>query len=59
MTNSTPPFTLVGLDHVVFLVDDMAKALSFYGDVLGSVSGYSYPAIGMEQVWCGAQLIVL
>lgn len=56
---SAPPFTLVGLDHVVFLVDDMAKALDFYGRVLGCTPGYSYPRIGMEQVWCGAALIVL
>jgi glyoxylase I family protein len=54
-----PPFTLVGLDHVVFLVDDMAQALAFYHDVLGCVPGYSYPDLGMQQVWCGAALIVL
>ena len=54
-----PPFTLVGIDHVVFLVDDMAKALDFYARVLGCVPGYSYPTLGMEQVWCGAALIVL
>jgi len=56
---SQPPFTLVGIDHVVFLVDDMAKALAFYQDVLGCVPGYSYPTLGMEQVWAGAALIVL
>ena len=56
---SLPPFTLVGIDHVVFLVDDMARALDFYSRVLGCVPGYSYPALGMEQVWCGAALIVL
>ncbi len=55
----TPPFTLVGIDHVVFLVDDMARALRFYHDVLGCVPGYSYPDMGMEQVWAGAALIVL
>lgn len=54
-----PPFSLVGIDHVVFLVDDMPKALDFYGRVLGCEIGYSYPALGMEQVWCGAALIVL
>ena len=54
-----PPFSLVGLDHVVFLVDDMPRGLDFYGRVLGCQPGYSYPALGMEQVWCGAQLIVL
>ena len=56
---SHPPFTLVGLDHVVFLVDDMPRALAFYGNVLGCVPGYTYPALGMEQVWCGSALIVL
>ena len=59
MTTSPPPFTLSGLDHVVLLVDDMVKALAFYGNVLGCVPGYSYPALGMEQVWCGNSLIVL
>ncbi|MBL4812473.1 MAG: VOC family protein [Rhodobacteraceae bacterium] len=59
MTPSLPPFTLAGLDHVVFLVDDMPVALKFYADVLGCVPGYSYPAMGMEQVWCGTALIVL
>jgi catechol 2,3-dioxygenase-like lactoylglutathione lyase family enzyme len=56
---SPPPFSLVGLDHVVFLVDDMARAMRFYGEVLGCEPGYSYPALGMEQVWCGSALIVL
>ena len=55
----TLPFTLVGIDHIVFLVDDMEKALGFYQTVLGCVPGYSYPAMGMEQVWAGGALIVL
>ena len=54
-----PPFSLVGIDHVVFLVDDMPKALKFYREVLGCEPGYAYPKIGMEQVWCGSSLIVL
>ena len=58
-SKSLPPFTLVGLDHVVFLVDDMPRAMDFYARVLGCVPGYSYPALGMEQVWCGSALIVL
>lgn len=49
----------MGIDHVVFLVDDMPKALKFYREVLGCEPGYSYPRIGMEQVWCGSALIVL
>ena len=59
MTDSPPPFTLLGIDHVVFVVDDMKRALDFYQGVLGCVLGYSYPNLGMEQVWCGASLIVL
>ncbi len=51
---SNVPFSLVGIDHVVLLVDDMEKALTFYHEVLGCRPGYSYPALGMEQVWCGA-----
>lgn len=58
-TGSLPPFTLVGIDHVVFVVDDMARATTFYTEVLGAVPGYTYPALGMEQVWCGSALIVL
>lgn len=56
---SKPPFSLVGIDHVVYLVDDIERALAFYGEVLGCVPGYSYPALGMEQVWVGSALIVL
>ncbi|MEX0970779.1 MAG: VOC family protein [Paracoccaceae bacterium] len=56
---SQPPFSLVGIDHVVFTVDNMNRALAFYSTVLGCAPGYSYPALGMEQVWCGAALIVL
>lgn len=54
-----PPFYMVGIDHVVFLVDDLARATEWYGRVLGCEPGYSYPDLGMEQVWCGAALIVL
>ena len=53
------PFTLVGIDHIVFLVDDMDRALIFYCNFLGCQSGYSYPDLGMEQVWAGNALIVL
>jgi glyoxylase I family protein len=56
---TTPPFSLVGIDHVVFLVDDLAAAVRWYAQVLGCRPGYSYPKLGMEQVWCGAALIVL
>src|SRR5882757_1384610 len=54
-----PPFSMVGIDHVVFLVDDLARATRWYAEILGCQPGYSYPKLGMEQVWCGAALIVL
>ncbi|MGJ8529093.1 VOC family protein [Maritalea sp.] len=53
------PFSLAGIDHIVFLVDDLEKAMRFYLDVLGCQPGYSYPELGMEQVWAGISLIVL
>lgn len=53
------PFSPVGIDHVVLLIDDMERALDFYSNVLGCRPGYSYPALGMEQVWFGSSLIVL
>ena len=53
------PFALVGIDHIVLLVDDLEKAAKWYRDVLGCPPGYSYPALGMEQIWAGAALIVL
>ncbi len=53
------PFALVGIDHVVFLVDDLDRAVAWYRDVLGCPPGYSYPDLGMEQVWAGSALIVL
>ncbi|MBA8876928.1 VOC family protein [Phyllobacterium myrsinacearum] len=59
MSAAPVPFSLVGIDHVVFLVDDMPSALGFYYGVLGCQPGYTYPALGMEQVWCGSALIVL
>ncbi|WP_271022275.1 VOC family protein [Rhizobium sp. RCAM05973] len=57
--NGTIPFSLLGFDHIVFLIDDMPAALHFYGTILGCQPGYSYPAIGMEQLWCGNSLLVL
>ena len=59
MPHRNVPFSLVGIEHIVLLVDDMPKALAFYRDVLGCPPGYSYPALGMEQVWAGSDLIVL
>jgi glyoxylase I family protein len=59
MSNSKPPFSLVGIDHVVLLVTDMEVALRFYQEVLGATIGFRYPKLAMEQLWCGVSLIVL
>jgi catechol 2,3-dioxygenase-like lactoylglutathione lyase family enzyme len=56
---SAAPFKLAGIDHVVFLVSDLTRAVEFYQGVLGCEPGYSYPNLGMDQVWCGGSLIVL
>jgi glyoxylase I family protein len=58
-THSNFPFRLAGFDHISFLVDDLPKAVNFYIEVIGCERGYSYPAGGMEQLWCGNALIVL
>jgi len=52
-------FSLVGIAHIVFLVDDLERAVRWYREVLGCPVGYEYPDIGMVQVWAGAALIVL
>jgi len=59
MPHQNVPFSLVGIDHVVFLVDDLDRAVDWYRTVLGCPVGYVYPDIGMVQVWAGAALIVL
>ena len=53
------PIDPVGIDHVVFYVTDMTASLAFYEGVLNCRPGFSYPDLGMEQVWFGAALIVL
>jgi len=59
MTNK-PPFSLGGHRPCgVHRSDDLDKAANRYADVLGCQPGYPYPTLGMEQVWCGAALIVL
>jgi catechol 2,3-dioxygenase-like lactoylglutathione lyase family enzyme len=59
VTAARPPFSLLGIDHIVYLVDDLDRAVQWYAEVLGCQPGYSYPKIGMEQLWCGSALIVL
>ncbi len=56
---SSPPFALLGLDHVVLLVDDMEAARAFYTDVIGCTVDRALPEYGMLQLRAGAALIDL
>lgn len=52
-------FQLVGLDHVVFRVRDIERALAFYRDVLGCALERSLPDFGLYQLRAGRSLIDL
>ena len=56
---SDAPFTLIGLDHVVLRVPDVAKALAFYVGVLGGVEERRVDKIGLVQLRVGRSLIDL
>jgi catechol 2,3-dioxygenase-like lactoylglutathione lyase family enzyme len=59
MGGASPPFAVRRLDHVVLLVDDMAAAQAFYGDLLGCRVEHELPEYGMAQLRAGASLIDL
>ncbi|MEM9798077.1 MAG: VOC family protein [Pseudomonadota bacterium] len=54
-----PPFSPLGLDHVVIWVRDLPEAVAWYCKVLGCRPGYRYPDIAMEHLWFGSILIGL
>ena len=54
-----PPFALEGIDHVVLLVGDMARARTFYCGVLGCTIDAALPRYAMLQLRAGAALIDL
>lgn len=58
MTNATP-FRPLGLDHVVLRVADVARAKSFYCDVLGAHVEKVQEALGLHQLRAGRALIDL
>ena len=47
MSGSVNPIQPIGVDHVVFYVSDMDRALAFYEGVLNCRPGFSYPELGM------------
>lgn len=53
------PFALIGLDHVVLRVSDMAAALAFYVGILGAVEERRIDKIGLVQLRVGKSLIDL
>ena len=55
----TPPIPLVGLDHVVLLVDGMERATRFYTEVLGCSIADDLPQYAMRQLRVGDDLIDL
>jgi catechol 2,3-dioxygenase-like lactoylglutathione lyase family enzyme len=50
---------VLGLDHVVFRVADMARALAFYENVLGCREERRIDALGLVQLRAGHSLIDL
>jgi catechol 2,3-dioxygenase-like lactoylglutathione lyase family enzyme len=56
---SKPPFTTLGLDHVVLRVRALAPALAFYTEVLDGTVERRLDALGLVQVRLGRSLIDL
>ncbi|MGE0667051.1 MAG: VOC family protein [Sphingomonadales bacterium] len=55
----TAPFAIVGLDHVVLRVRDVAAMVRFYRDVLGCALEREQLPLGLIQLRAGASLIDL
>lgn len=56
---SGAPFVMIGLDHVVLRVPDMAKALGFYIGILGAAEERRIDKVGLVQLRVGKSLIDL
>ena len=54
-----PPFTTIGLDHVVLRVRDLERALAFYTGVLDGRVERRSDALGLCQVRLGRSLVDL
>jgi glyoxylase I family protein len=55
----SPPFSILGLDHVVLRCTDLDATLAFYRDTLGCPLERVVESIGLHQVRAGASLIDL
>lgn len=54
---TAPPFKLLGLDHLLLKVRDLAQAERFYCDVLGCTVKHRMPQAGMLDLSAGVTLI--
>ena len=54
-----PPFTMLGLDHVVLRVVDLDRMLAFYRQVLGCQDERTQADLGLFQLRAGRSLIDL
>jgi glyoxylase I family protein len=54
-----PPFQILGIDHLVLRVRDLARMQRFYCEVLGCTLARDRPDLGLVHLRLGAQLIDL
>lgn len=53
------PFEIQRIDHVVLRVQDLARALHFYRDILGCTVARERPSLGMVHLHAGSAMIDL
>jgi catechol 2,3-dioxygenase-like lactoylglutathione lyase family enzyme len=56
---TSPPFEILGLDHLLLHVRGMAEAESFYCGVLGCSVEHRLPQFAMTELVAGASTVVL
>ena len=54
-----PPFNLRAIDHVVLIVDDLDRAVTWYAEVLGAAEEGDLRQFGMVQLRVGVSMIDL
>jgi catechol 2,3-dioxygenase-like lactoylglutathione lyase family enzyme len=52
-----PPFSILGIDHVVLRADNPQRLIAFYRDVLGCSIDHAQPKIGLTHMRAGTALI--
>ncbi|MBL8700173.1 MAG: VOC family protein [Alphaproteobacteria bacterium] len=54
---ASPPFAILGIDHVVLRSPDRERLVRFYADVLGCAVVWDRPALGLTHLRAGRALI--